>query len=103
MKTIQLRRYSICEGEYDAFIAWWTSAMPALRRASGFTIEFAYGIPETNEFLWAVSVEGSEERFVDVEERYLASAERAAVMGAIPERVIERVIQFVTIVPGATP
>ena len=28
MKTIQLRRYTLVEGEYDAFVAWWTEWMP---------------------------------------------------------------------------
>ncbi|MEO7146832.1 MAG: hypothetical protein ABIW81_02985 [Terrimesophilobacter sp.] len=100
MKTVQLRRYTIHSGEYDAFIAWWMSEMAGLRRAAGFRIEFAYGIPETNEFVWAVSVEGSAEHFTEIESRYLASDERAAVMGAIPERVAERTVQLVTIVEG---
>ena len=50
-----------------------------------------------------VGVEGSALQFAEVEARYLASAERAAVMGAIPERVVERIVQPVTIVasPGS--
>lgn len=103
MKTVQLRRYTIQEGEFDAFAAWWVSEMPTLREAFGFTIEFAYGIPQTREFIWAVGVAGSAKRFAEVEARYLASAERAAVMGAIPERVAERNIRLVTEVQGATP
>ena len=103
MTTVQLRRYTIRDGEYDAFLAWWTSAMPALRRAAGYRVEFAYGIRETNEFIWAVSVEGSAERFAEVEARYLASAERAEVMGAIPERVEERIVQLVSVIPGSAP
>lgn len=100
MKTVQLRRYTIHAGEYDAFIAWWTSEMAPLRRAAGFRIEFAYGIPETNEFIWAVSVEGSADHFAEVESLYLASDERAAVMGAIPERVADRSVQLVTTIDG---
>ncbi len=103
MKTVQLRRYRIREGEYDAFIAWWSSAMPELRAATGFRIEFAYGIPETSEFIWAVSVEGPPDRFADVEARYLASKERAAVMSANTERTEVRTVQLVSIIPGATP
>ena len=41
MKTIQLRRYTLVEGEYDAFVAWWTEWMPRVRPAAGFTVEFA--------------------------------------------------------------
>ncbi|MBX3091393.1 MAG: hypothetical protein KF801_02680 [Cryobacterium sp.] len=98
MKTVQLRRYTIRDGEFEAFVEWWATSMRALRINAGFTIEFAYGIPETNEFIWAVGVDGSGEDFAEVEARYLDSPERAAVMGAIPERVEERLIQRVTIV-----
>lgn len=103
MKTVQLRRYTIHEGEFAAFVEWWTSAMRELRLACGFSIEFAYGIPETNEFMWAVGVEGSPETFAEVESRYLNSAERAAVMAGIPERVAERRVHLVTTVSGAMP
>jgi len=101
MKTVQLRRYTINEGEFEAFVAWWKSVMQELRVAAGFTIEFAYGIPETREFVWAVGVDGSAEQFDEVEARYLASAERAAVMSAIPERVEERIVNLVTIEAGS--
>jgi DNA-binding transcriptional regulator YiaG len=64
VKTIQLRRYTLVEGEYDAFLAWWKEWMPRVRRAAGFGIEFAYGLPETNEFVWAVSAEGDHAAFL---------------------------------------
>ena len=73
MRTIQLRRYTLVDGEYDAFLAWWQEWMPRVRPAAGFTIEFAYGLPETNEFVWAVSAEGDEEAFLAREQAYLAS------------------------------
>ena len=62
MKTTQLRRYVLVDGEYDAFVDWWGRWMPKVRPAAGFTIEFAYGLRETNEFVWAVSAEGDELR-----------------------------------------
>ena len=60
MRTIQLRRYTLVDGEYDAFLAWWEEWMPRVRPATGFAIEFAYGLRETNEFVWAVSAEGDQ-------------------------------------------
>ena len=84
MRTIQLRRYTLVDGEYDAFVAWWQGAMPRVRPAAGFTIDFAYGLPETNEFIWAVSAPGDADDFARAEQAYLASDERAAAFAGRP-------------------
>ena len=41
MRTIQLRRYTLVDGEYDAFVAWWTEWMPKVRspRRGAATLE----------------------------------------------------------------
>lgn len=95
MRTIQLRRYTLVDGEYDAFVAWWQDAMPRVRPPAGFTIDFAYGLPATNEFIWAVSAEGDEERFLALEREYMASGTRAEVFAGVPQRVAEYNISFV--------
>ncbi|WP_430645887.1 hypothetical protein [Agromyces sp. GXS1127] len=87
MKTIQLRRYTLVDGEYDAFVAWWNEWMPRVRPAAGFAIEFAYGIRETNEFVWAVSAPGDADAFRALEAAYLASERRAAAFDGVPQRV----------------
>ncbi|GAA4061860.1 hypothetical protein [Agromyces indicus] len=87
MKTVQLRRYTLVDGEYDAFVAWWTQWMPRVRSEAGFTIEFAYGIREANQFVWAVSAPGDAEAFVAREQEYLASDARAAAFDGVPQRV----------------
>ena len=99
MKTIQLRRYTLVEGEYDAFVAWWTEWMPQVRPAAGFDIEFGYGLRETNEFVWAVSAPGDEEAFLAREKAYLASDARAAAFEGVPQRVAEYNIRLVTEYP----
>ncbi len=99
MKTIQLRRYTLVEGEYDAFVAWWTEWMPKVRPAAGFEIEFAYGLPETDEFVWAVSAPGDEEAFLALEKEYMASDTRAEAFAGLPQRVAEYNIRFVTEFP----
>ncbi|WP_194409195.1 hypothetical protein [Microbacterium cremeum] len=96
MKTIQLRRYTLVDGEYDAFVAWWSEWMPRVRPAAGFEIEFAYGLPETNEFVWAVSTPGDEEAFLATEKTYMASDARAEAFAGVPQRVAEYNIRFVT-------
>jgi hypothetical protein len=100
MKTIQLRRYRLVDGEYDAFVDWWRGAMPAVRPAAGFTIEFAYGVRESNEFVWAVSVDGDREEFGRLEQAYMASEARAAVFDGVPQRVAVYDIRFVDDAPA---
>ena len=95
MRTIQLRRYTLVEGEYDAFVAWWEAWMPRVRPAAGFAIDFAYGLPATNEFVWAVSAEGDEDAFLALEQEYLASEARAEAFAGVPQRVAKYDIAFV--------
>ncbi len=95
MKTIQLRRYALVDGEYDAFVDWWRAWMPRVRPAAGFAIEFAYGVPESNEFVWAVSVEGDTDAFLAREREYLASAARAEAFHGVPQRVASQDVSFV--------
>ncbi|HEU4840219.1 MAG TPA: hypothetical protein VFT09_02225 [Ilumatobacteraceae bacterium] len=87
MKTIQLRRYTLVDGEYDAFVAWWQEWMPRVRSEAGFTIEFAYGTRDANQFVWAVSAPGDAAAFRALEEEYLGSEARAAAFDGVPQRV----------------
>ena len=96
MRTIQLRRYTLVEGEYDAFVAWWEGCMPRVRPAAGFAIEFAYGLRETNEFVWAVSAEGDQDAFLALEKEYMASDARAEAFAGVPQRVAVSTVAFVS-------
>jgi hypothetical protein len=96
MRTVQLRRYTLVEGEYDAFLAWWKIWMPKVRPAAGFTIDFAYGLRETNEFVWAVSAEGDAEAFLAREKEYMASAARAEAFEGVPQRVAVHNVMLVS-------
>jgi hypothetical protein len=99
VKTIQLRRYTLVDGEYDPFVEWWRGAMPAVRPPAGFTIEFAYGLRESNEFVWAVSVAGDRDEFERLETAYMASEARAAVFTGVPQRVAVYDVKFVDDLP----
>lgn len=94
-RTIQLRRYALVEGTYDDFLAWFQTTIPAVREGAGFTIEFAYGLRESNEFVWAVSAEGSPDDFLEIETVYMASDARAAAFDGVPQRVASHDIRFV--------
>ena len=100
MKTIQLRRYTLVDVEYDAFLEWFEGAMPRVRPAAGFTIEFAHGLRETNEFVWAVSAPGDRDAFLALEQAYLASEARAEAFAGVPQRVAEYNVRFVDDVPA---
>ncbi|MGN6428044.1 MAG: hypothetical protein ACTHMF_14585 [Leifsonia sp.] len=98
--TVQLRRYRVADGELDAFVHWWRQWMPRMRSAYGFTIEFAYALPATSEFVWAVSAPGGIGEFEEREARYLASELRAHAFDGIPERLVGRTIGYVDDVAG---
>lgn len=99
MRTVQLRRYTLVDGEYDAFVAWWEKWMPRVRPEAGFAIDFAYGLPETNEFVWAVSADGDRDAFVALEEAYMVSAGRAEAFDGVPQRVAVYNVAFVDSFP----
>ncbi|MBM7504062.1 hypothetical protein ACFPER_11290 [Agromyces aurantiacus] len=100
MKTIQLRNYTLVDGEYDAFVAWWREWMPRVRTAAGFTIEFAHGIRESNRFVWAVSAPGDADAFRALEQEYLVSDARAEAFDGVPQRVAVYDIALVDDVVG---
>ncbi|HKT56681.1 MAG TPA: hypothetical protein VJR25_07905 [Microbacterium sp.] len=95
MKTIQLRRYVLADGTYDEFVAWFNDSLLPARTSTGFAVEFAYGIRETNEFVWAVSVPGDAAAFGRIEEAYLASPERTAAFAGQPDRIAAKAIDLV--------
>jgi hypothetical protein len=86
-RTVQLRRYRIVAGELPAFVEWWRSRLLPARRAFGFTLESALVVPETDEFVWAVSTPGGPDAFAAVDAAWTASPERAAAFEGVPQRV----------------
>jgi antibiotic biosynthesis monooxygenase (ABM) superfamily enzyme len=86
-RTVQLRRYRIVDGELEAFLEWWRSRLLPARRAFGFVLESALVIPETNEFVWAVSTEGDEAAFARLDAAWAASPERVVAFEGVPQRV----------------
>ncbi|BDZ48001.1 hypothetical protein GCM10025867_02420 [Frondihabitans sucicola] len=93
-RTVQLRRYVLEAGVLDEFLAWWHELLVPARRAFDFTVEFGYALPETNEFVWAVSLPGDRDHFLAVEADYIASPERAAAFGDRASWTTSQVISF---------
>lgn len=94
-RTVQLRRYSLKPGQLPDFVAWFTERLVPARLAHGFMVEFAYAVPESDEFVWAVAVAGDADKFRAVDERYTASPERAAAFEGVPDRVETAALVFV--------
>ena len=88
-RTVQLRRYRIVPGELAAFTAWWRDVLLPAREAFGFALEFAVTVPETDEFVWAVSAEGDEAAFARIDAAWTQSPERALAFRDVPKRVAE--------------
>ncbi|MEJ3403601.1 hypothetical protein WDJ51_02530 [Rathayibacter sp. YIM 133350] len=77
-RTVQLRRYELKPALVEEFLEWWPSTLVPAREALGFQVEFGYFNAATNEFTWAVSVDGDAAEFERIEQAYLASPEREA-------------------------
>ncbi len=97
MKTVQIRRYELAPGAFDDFVAWWEEHFPKLRTEYGFNIEFAYGLRETDEFVWAVSAPGDRAEFERLMGPYNASEERERAFAGQPERILVHHISYVEI------
>ncbi|HLP23715.1 MAG TPA: hypothetical protein VK139_06705 [Microbacteriaceae bacterium] len=88
MKTIQLRRYELGEGTFDTFMTWWSTHLLPVRTEFGFDVEFSYVVPERNEIVWACSLDGDRDHFLEVEARYDASPGRSAAFAHLPAGVL---------------
>lgn len=102
MRTVQLRRYRFAPGELDAFSAWWRERLLPAREACGFTVEFACAVPEEDEFVWALSVDGDAADFARIEADYLSSRARADAFAVPPPQAVQTRINLVNQLPGTT-
>lgn len=96
--TVQLRRYRLVPEERDAFLDWWRREIPTVRRNHGFGVPFAYLVPETDEFVWAVSYDGDAAAFERAEKQYQQAPDRRAAFEGQPERVREVLVHLVEVV-----
>jgi hypothetical protein len=73
----QLRRNRIRPGHLEEFLDAWLAGVVPLRRRFGFTFGGAWIVEGTGEFVWILGYDGAD-GFDAADERYYASAERAA-------------------------
>lgn len=84
----QVRIVRITDGKMDDFVSAWTAQIARLRRRFGFTIEGAWAIDETNEFIWVLGYDG-DEGFAAAEKRYRESEDRLSVDDGSTEWVVD--------------
>ena len=93
--TVQLRRYVIEPGRMADFLEWFPTIVP-VREHFGFRVLFALASDEFSTFTWAVSLDGDEAEFVEVEARYTVSPERAEAFTTFPDCIAGKEIGFAT-------
>ena len=96
--VIQLRIFTIRAGEMDERISEWTAKVRPLRERAGFRVISAWTIPETNQFVWFLSYDGTQ-AFEIADKRYYDSAERHQVNPDPARHVVETRSWFVTPLP----
>ena len=79
----------------EEFRAWLNQEVLPIRRQFGFQVEFMYLDNQNSEFIWAVSVQGSPDDFLEIENRYDASEQRAAAGAKRPDCFISVDTKFV--------
>ena len=94
-KTIQLRRYQITPGRLDEFRDWVSQQVLPIRAKFGFGLEFMYFDTENSEFIWAASVEGDQNDFLEKQSNYDHSPERAEAGRLMPDCLVSVDTRFV--------
>lgn len=95
MRTHQLRRYKIADGKLPEFTGWLHSTLIPVRVGFGFRVEFQLVDREASEFIWCVSLEGDQQTFLQIQEQYNSSPERAVAFQTFPNCIDSMLISFV--------
>ena len=98
MITRQFRRYELHPELLDAFLEWYTSAVPRIRAAHGFTVETCFVDRVGAEFSWIVSYPGTEAEFLAAEAECNGSEEFQAHFAAGPRAIREMFVSTVELV-----
>ena len=95
METVQLRRYVLEPGRMADFLAWFPTIVE-VREEAGFRVLFALADAGHDTFTWAVALDGDEAAFIEVEDRYKDSPERATAFETFPGGITSQEIGFAT-------
>jgi hypothetical protein len=94
-RTIQLRRYRIAGPDLPAYVEWFRSELTPLRHQFGFSVEFAFALPTTGEFVWAASYPGGRQQYETADAAYFGSDARKVMISHLPCDVDIQSVEFV--------
>ena len=94
----QLRIYTINRGRMQDFVQAWRNGVYPLRLAHGFVIPQAWIMAETNQFIWHIGYEGTEE-WEQKEAAYYQSVARKALYSNPAQWIARAEEHFVDAVP----
>lgn len=89
--TMQLRLYTINQGQLQQFAKEWEEKIRPLRESLGFQVTAAWLLQETNQFVWVLNYDGAD--WAEKDAAYYISPERLA-MNPDPARFIARTEEY---------
>lgn len=98
-RTIQMRIYTIQEGQMDQWLELWRSGVKPIREKVGFRVPQAWVVAQENKFVWLLSYEGPG-TFAEHDAAYFASPERKALDPDPATLIIHSEQWFVTPIEG---
>ncbi|WP_218221790.1 hypothetical protein [Nesterenkonia sp. Act20] len=95
-RTTWMRRYALDPALADEFISFLTKQVIPAREERGFTVESMWLSDGKDELTWFVSRFGNREEFLEAEQAWDESPERAAIFADAPAYVTDKDLRPVT-------
>ncbi len=86
--TTQLRHYHPDPEVWEEWLAWWHDVLMPAREAFGFSLVYAYVVPERHGFEWAVSLPVDRAAFEAKDREWETSPTRLAAIASVPRPVL---------------
>jgi NIPSNAP len=95
VRTVQLRRYRVADGQMRDWVQEWEENVRPLREAHGFKVLGAWAVEGTDEFVWVIAHDGPG-TFAEADAAYYASPERVALDPDPARHLVETRTDFVS-------
>jgi len=86
VRTVQIRTYTVRDGQLDAWVERWRTLIVPLRREFGFEVHGSWVDRDRNAHVWVISYAG-EQSFAEANAAYWASPRRDA-LGVDPKEFL---------------
>jgi hypothetical protein len=95
VRTVQLRRYRVADGQMRDWLEEWGGKVKPLREAHGFKVLGAWAVEDADEFVWVIAHDGPG-TFEEADAAYYASPERVAIDPDPARHLVETQTDFVS-------